>query len=344
MTFRLLGFLVALGVAVASWMLTCGAWKLSEEVDRVAPLDPVTFARLTVVAVGTGDAHENPERRGPSIGIGVGDRVVLVDAGRASADGLRLAGIPVSQPRVVLLSSLLPGDTVGLDDLLFTGWIEGRAEPLTLVGPPGTAALAAGVEAALAGGLAALGGELGLPLEAARFEVVEIAEGWSTSLPASGGGAEAEGAGRDGAPAGGPEALRVRAAALPGGPTGAFAYRFEAGGRAAVVAGEGWAPDAVARLARGAQLLVHGAVFPMTGALADQLGIEGAEAERLRRETALQTSILEVGGLAARAGVETLVLVRLRPPPVYDVQLSGIVGDDFDGRLVIAADGDRVTP
>lgn len=327
MIFRVLGFSVALAVAVASWALTCGAWRLSREVDRIAPLDPVAFAGLTIVAVGSGDAHENPDRRGPSIGVGLAGRLALVDAGRATADALRLAGIPVSQPQTVLLSNLLPENTVGLDDLLYAGWLEGRAQPLGLVGPPGTRALAAGIEAALAPGLAAAGSALALPPEGARFEVLEIADGWSGDLPAGDG-----------------EALQVSAASLPGGPLEAYAYRFEARGRAAVVAGAGWAPDTVARLARGAQLLVHGAVFPMTDELAAQLGIEGPEGDRLRRETALQTSIQDVGGLAARAGVETLVLVRLRPPPVYDLQLSGIVGDRFDGRLVIADDGERVTP
>ena len=42
--------------------------------------------------------------------------------------------------------------------------------------------------------------------------------------------------------------------------------------------------------------------------------------------------------------METLVLVRLRPPPVYDVQITGLVDDDFSGRIVIADDGDEITP
>ena len=58
----------------------------------------------------------------------------------------------------------------------------------------------------------------------------------------------------------------------------------------------------------------------------------------------LHTSVEAVGGLARRAGVETLVLVRLRPPPVYSLQLTGVVGRTFDGRVVVAEDGDRITP
>jgi ribonuclease BN (tRNA processing enzyme) len=77
--------------------------------------------------------------------------------------------------------------------------------------------------------------------------------------------------------------------------------------------------------------------------VARELGIE-AQAERLQREGALHTALADVGALAARAGVGTLVLVRLRPPPVYDLQITSLVDDSFDGRIVIARDGDEITP
>jgi hypothetical protein len=34
----------------------------------------------------------------------------------------------------------------------------------------------------------------------------------------------------------------------------------------------------------------------------------------------------------------------MRPPPVYDLQITSVVNDDFDGRIVIAEDGDEITP
>jgi ribonuclease BN (tRNA processing enzyme) len=94
---------------------------------------------------------------------------------------------------------------------------------------------------------------------------------------------------------------------------------------------------------RGAQLLVHEAAFIPGAELARDIGLE-VDAARLEREAALHTSLEAVGGLATRAGVETLVLVRLRPPPVYDLQITGLVDDDFRGRIVIADDGDELTP
>ena len=45
-----------------------------------------------------------------------------------------------------------------------------------------------------------------------------------------------------------------------------------------------------------------------------------------------------------RAAVRTLVLIRMRPPPLYDVQMSTIVSRDFGGEIVIAEDGSEIVP
>jgi ribonuclease BN (tRNA processing enzyme) len=317
---RVIGLAIALGIAALSWVLTCSAWRYQEMVARVAPLDAREFERLTLITLGTGGAYENPDRLGPSTAVGLGSRVALVDAGRAVAEALRAAGLPASQPDAVFLTSLLPESTVGLDDLLLAGWMDERSQPLRLVGPPGTRELAEALVAGHRHGIAA-GAALGLEAAGAGFEVTEIGDGWSEGLGD----------------------LRVRAAALPGGPVEALAYRFEWRDRSAVVGGPGWAPDALVDLARGANLLVHEAVFVPTPELAARIQLD-VDPERLRREAALHTSIDQVGSLAQRAGTETLVLVRLRPPPVYDFQITSIVNDRFRGRIAVAEDGDEFTP
>lgn len=318
---RLVAVFVVLAVMIASWALTCAAGRADRVIAGVAPLDPRTFARFTLVTLGTGGAYENPNRAGPCIALALGDEIVLVDAGRAVAEALRGAKIPVAQPRSVYLTSLLPENTVGLDDLLLTGWLAGREAPLRLLGPPGTRALAEHLISAHRLAIRAQAQALGLPQAGASFEALEIEDGWS----------EARGE------------LALRAGALPGGPLPALAYRFEAAGRSVVVAPTGWAHEALLGFARGAHVLVHEAAFVPTPDLAAEIGLD-VDAERLRREGALHTSIEAVGELARRAGVETLVLVRLRPPPVYDLQITGLVDDRFGGRIVIADDGDEIRP
>ena len=197
---RLIGFLLVLGVAMASWFLTCVAWRADKVMAGVAPLDPRSFEAFTLVALGTGGAYENPNRLGPSLALALGDEVSLVDAGRGVCEALRAAKIPVAQPRSVYLTSLLPENTVGLDDLLLTGWQGGRERPLRLVGPRGTRALARSLESAFARTIDAAAEARGLDAGGARFDVVEIEDGWSASLGT----------------------LEVTAGALPGGPLEAF--------------------------------------------------------------------------------------------------------------------------
>ena len=318
MNVRLIGFVLVLGVASFSWVMTWGAWQYQKYAANVVPIETRSFERATLVHVGTGGAYENPIRGGPATAVALGSRIWLVDAGRAVAEGLRNATISVAQPDTLLLTNLLPENVEGLDDLLLTGWLEGRSEPLRVVGPAGTTALVEGVLAAHAGGIAARAESLGLPAAGAELAAVEVDAGWTEEM----------------------DGLRVSAGALPGGPLPALVYRFEAAGRIVVVAGSGWAPDTLVEFARGAQTLVHEAAFIPDPETAKTIGVD-TDPERLKREIALHTRIEEVGALAMRAGVERLVLVRLRPPPVYDIQITSEVNDHFDGRIVIPDDGDE---
>ena len=317
----MLGLLLAVAVAVASWLLTCAAWRFDRVAAGVLPLDPRSFERLTLIALGTAGASEDHNRRGTALALGRGASLVLVDAGRGVAEGLRAASIPMAQPDAVLLTSLLPENLVGLDDLLAAAWLEGRREPLRVIGPPGTAEAARAAAAAIQRGVVARARALGDDPAPPAFDVHEVSGDWT--------GAE------------GP--LALRATALPGGPLDALAWRIEADGRSAVVAGVGWGGAELEEFARGAGVLVHDAAFVPTPEAAQELQID-EDPERLRRMAKLVTGLDEVGNIARRAGVNTLVLVRLRPPPVYDLQVTSLVDDAFDGRIAVAHDGDEFTP
>jgi ribonuclease BN (tRNA processing enzyme) len=162
---------------------------------------------------------------------------------------------------------------------------------------------------------------MGIRSAAPRFEAVEISGGWSEQVGE----------------------LQVSAGELPGGPIEALAYRFEARARSAVIAGTGWAEAALIEFAQGANLLVHEGAYVPTLEIAKQMELD-EEPDRLLRAAREHTAIDAVGALAQQAGVETLVLVRMRPPPVYDLQITSVVDDSFDGRIAIAEDGDEITP
>ncbi len=316
-----LGFMIAF--CVAGWFFYFQGKKAFDLADQVRYLEPRIFEELTVFAVGTSGSTENPSRRGPAIGVGHGKEVLLVDAGRAVAEGLRNCTVPVQQPRTVYLTSLLPENTVGLDDLLLTGWRGPRTEPLRIVGPPGTRALTDALLAAHRTGIAAERKALALPAAGARFEVVEIDAAWE----------ERRGE------------IRVRALPLKGGPYAALAYRFDVGQRGVVVSSAQWDRPALRELARNAWVAVlQGYSARSLEAALSSPGVLPEEREALLRDVASLPSLAQTGALAKEAGVYKLVLVRLRPPPIYDRPLIQEVREEFTGILLFAEDGEEITP
>jgi len=318
---RIVALFFMFAIVVGSWYLTCAAGRFDNVTAGFYPLETRQFERLTVITAGTGGAHEDHNRGGPATAVAQDAKIWLVDAGRGVAESLRHATIPIAQPDTVLLTSLLPENTVGLDDLLTASWLEGRRTRIQLMGPPGSAALCRSVEAATRPGLLAWSQGLGEELGDPGFEVVEISDGYTSR--------ESD--------------VELRAGALPGGPLPAFAYRFEWRGRILVVGGTGFADESLTEFARGAHMLVHEAAYVPTIEEARQAGIE-EDPESLERQARMHTTLTRVGGLAMRAGVETLVLVRLRPPPIYDLQVTSLVNDSFDGTIIVANDGDEIVP
>jgi ribonuclease BN (tRNA processing enzyme) len=311
---RLLLLGLGLVALVASWFVVWAVWRYERLARDVMWLDERDFDTLTLTTAGTGSAYENPTRLGPVSAVGYRSRIVLVDAGRGVAEALRHCAIRTAQPDTLLLTSLLPENTVGIDDLLASGWLSERTQPLRVIGPPGTRALTSAVLAAQRPGLDAYGRALGLPAGGAELDVLEVGDGWSET--------------RDG--------LTLLAGAVGGRPLPELAWRFEADGAALVVSGSGPDPDALAAFAKGAGLLVTEGFYRTSADLAAAGG--GEEAKRMRREEDLHLDTEEAGAVAARAGVPALVLTRLRPPPLFSSQYQTSAGKRYDGRVVVASE------
>jgi ribonuclease BN (tRNA processing enzyme) len=114
----------------------------------------------------------------------------------------------------------------------------------------------------------------------------------------------------------------------------ALAYRFDCPDRSIVFSGDTAASDALVTLARGADVLVHEALYVP--------GAPGAPGSALRKHIMdSHTSVEDAGRIAARAGVKTLVLSHLVPaenPPVSDEQWLAGARRTFSGRIVVGHD------
>ena len=311
---------VLLGLAVlvvVMWGLSFASKRLEHVSSGIAALPPRRFETLTFVAVGTGGTYENHLRLGPCAAVGLGETIVAVDAGRGTAQALRRSEIPVQQP-AILLTSLLPESTLGLDDWLWGATLAG-APAVRVYGPPGTRALVDGLLAAHAAGARAQAEAFGVP-PAPKLDVREVEDGFGAEI----------------AP------LTIRAFAQRGGPLPTLAWRIEGGGKSVTVSAAGFDPDALVAAARDASLWVHGAIH---GASLDQAVAAGLpESAALTREGALHTRLEDVGALATRAAARRLALVRLRPPPVWAFQYRRAVAQSYTGPVAIPEDAEIVVP
>ena len=333
-----IGLLFFLALLVgAMWLATFASKRQERVIAGVVPLEAQHFDALTLITLGSGGSFENHQRRGPALLIGAGESALLVDAGRGVSEALRAASVPVQQPRHVLLSSLLPENVLGLDDLWLDAWLARPRAALHVYGPPGAPRVwwrSCSAHTTPARARCKTCGRLAR--RAASSSRHEVAGDARFTIGA----------------------LQVTSATLSGGALPALAWRVklrsDAGAsslsltgnktsHAIVTAFGGTDADAIANIARGASLFVVEAVYDASLALAEEAGLPNLPV--LRAEAALHPRLEDIGALATRADVQAIVLTRLRPPPVFAFQYERLVAQNFRrGPVFVAADGDRFTP
>jgi ribonuclease BN (tRNA processing enzyme) len=119
----------------------------------------------------------------------------------------------------------------------------------------------------------------------------------------------------------------------------AYAYRFDAPDRSIVISGDTARSDDLVKLARGADVLVHEALFP---AAVDRLAARVPDAATLRAHLyASHTAVEDVGRVAEEAGVKTLVLSHFVPaddPLVTEQMWADAARLHFKGKIVVGRD------
>ncbi len=119
----------------------------------------------------------------------------------------------------------------------------------------------------------------------------------------------------------------------------AFAYRFDAADRSIVISGDTAPSDALIALAKGADVLVHEAIFLPA---VDRIVASVPNASTLKQHLiASHTSPEDCGRIAQAAGVKTLVLSHLVPPDdpqVTDQMWTDAARRQFKGTVIVAKD------
>ncbi len=276
-------------------------------------------SRTQVVVLGTGTPIPDPERTGAGVAIVVDSVAYLFDAGtgivRRAAAAAR-AGVTGLQPQrlgMLFLTHLHSDHTLGLNDVLFTPWIQGRKAPLELYGPPGTQRLLDGIVDGNAEDIRErLASSGGPPADGFRANVHEISEGTIFT----------------------DTRVTIRAFAVPhAGWKHAFAYRIQTPDKVIVISGDARANPAIARECNGCDLLVH-EVYSDTG-------FTTIPAARKIYHANAHTSATQLGDIATAARPALLVLYHQLFFGASDSTLIAEVRSRFRGRVVSAKDLDR---
>jgi ribonuclease BN (tRNA processing enzyme) len=119
----------------------------------------------------------------------------------------------------------------------------------------------------------------------------------------------------------------------------AFAYRFDGVDRSIVISGDTRPSDNLIKLAKGADVLVHEALFAPA---IDRLVSGVTNATNLKQSIlSHHTTVEDVGRVAQAAGVKTLVLSHLVPaedPELTDQMWIDAARTHFGGRVIVGKD------
>jgi ribonuclease Z len=267
----------------------------------LTPAQAQSFDGLKVFFCGTGGPLASSGRAQACTAVQAGNTLYLVDNGVGGWDMLRRMQAPTNSLKVVFVTHLHGDHIAGLGEAAEGSWINGRTDPLTLVGPEGTDNLARGFNLVYERDRVFRKahhekGDIKFPLDAAqiRSKVVGIPKADGTAL-----------AWKDGDLA----VTAIRVAHDPVSP--AFGYRFDYKGRSVVISGDTipWPPLAAA--AKGADVLIHEAQSNTMMMMVSQNAPTKRVAAILADTVTYHTEPKAAADLARTAGVRMLVLSHL---------------------------------
>lgn len=272
-----------------------------------------------LVLLGTaGGPTPKPSRNAPAQVIVVNGAGYVVDCGNGVARQLTLAGVPLPSLRGVFLTHHHSDHNADLGNLLLLAWASNLTQRVRVVGPPPLADMTRGF----------------LEMNRADIRTRIVDEGRPPLEPLidpqeiiSGGVVYED------------ENVRVTATLVIHPPIEmAFGYRFDTADRSIVISGDTAMCQNLVELARGADVLVHEAMYLPA---VERLTAQDTAATRLRDHlVASHTNVDDVGTLAQQAGVQTLVLSHLVPS---DADLGDELWHErasagFGGKVVVGRD------
>jgi len=277
-----------------------------------------------VTVTGTGTPIATPNRAGPGVLVSHGSTQLQFDAGRSTVMRLTELGIRLGDIDALFITHQHSDHVVGLSDLLMTRWLDGSG--------PAQASLPVYAPSGMAADLVQ---HLLVPWEK-EMEMRNEHRGYPARPHPELHDFEA--------PAQLTEVLNLNAVMVEAAQVrhepvmGAVGYRITTPDGIVAISGDTAVCTEVEALANGAEVLVHEAFLTSAlapGEISDPVAIGAYHSEPL-----------QIGGLAQRAGVKTLMLTHLIPPPTSQEETrafeSAVREGGFEGEVIVSEDLDSV--
>ena len=283
-------------------------------------------------------------RAGPSVGgaqymtcyaVVIGDKVYVVDCGYGASEQLVRAGLRLQDIRNLFITHNHPDHNIELGTLIYFAWYAGLTRPLDVYGPPP-------LKTVLDAYLQALKPDVDVWLDDIGHPPMGPVTPHELSRP--------QAVMDDGT-------VKVSCTLVKHTPIfKSLGYRIDAPGRSIAFSGDTSPMESVVQLAKGADVLVHEAIYlnpNQPAARAGQAGdaridtgdrrgsaIAGDPQKLLEHVISSHTPVEEAGRIAQEAGVRTLVLAHTVSlmPGVTDGMWIAAARKHFSGEVIFAHD------
>ena len=279
-----------------------------------------SHAKTRLILLGTGGGPRPRKNSFASSQVIIVNNVAhVVDCGNGVAIQLARAGVPLPTLRHIFVSHQHSDHNADYGNLLLLAWTSGLKTRVDTWGPPPLARMTRLFFEMNAYDINTRIADEGKVQLAPLVHVHELSQGGTIMQD---------------------ENVTVRCVLVDHPPVKpAFAYRFDSRDRSIVISGDTKRSDALVRLAQGADVLVHEALYVPA---VDRLAARVPNAATLRRSIlSHHTSVEDVGRVAEAAGVRTLVLSHLVPaddPAITDQMWIDGARSTFKGQIIVGKD------